>query len=283
MSDSFHGTPITPNWLLKGLCVGQYGPVIGLYCFCVSYWRPDQISLVCKIARRVMIDCGAFSVWQENLKRIAKGLEPIVVDYAFRQAYYAFCRLWLAVAPPGSFFVIFDEIDAGSQVQDALLDEVPEDLLPYAWPVWHMDEPVSRAIMLWKRFGRICVGSTGEFVTVGSPEWRARIDELSLAAREEFGEVPPPTHMLRGLQCQKPEFDTPFSQVDSAHEARNHNRLDEKVGGLFGETKQELFKADLDRWERLNCPTVWPKRLKRRRPPAHRVAHQPDLYEGQAA
>lgn len=265
MSDSYHGAPITPNRLLEMLTVGAY-------CFCVSYWRPDQIELVCRIARRVMLDCGAFSIWMANLRarlkweesgRIGPEPVPIIVDAAFRAAYYAWVRLWLAVAPQGSWFVIFDEIDAGSQVQDALLDEVPDDLLPHAWPVWHMDEPIDRAIRLTHRYGRICIGSTGEFMVIGSLDWRGRMDELFNALATEFGPDMPQTHMLRGLQCQKTGFDWPFSQMDSTNLGRNHNRM---ANDLLG-SKEDVFRAELDRWENLNCPTAWPPaRLRRRRP-----------------
>ena len=283
MSDSFHGTPITPTRLLKALTVG-------LYCFCVSYWRPDQMELVAKIARRVMIDCGAFSIWQANRRarekwtkggRVGPEPEPVIVDAAFRAAYYAFCRFWIPLCPPGSFFVIFDSIEEGSQVQDALLDEVPNDLLPWAWPVWHMNEPIDRAIILAKRYGHFCIGSTDEFVVVGSPAWRSRMDELfnSLAATF-YGPGLPPVHMLRGLQCQLPDFDWPFASVDSTNLGRNHNRLNEKAGGLLQLTKQELFQLEMDRWERANCPLTWlPMRLAHAAPTPAPPAHQPSLLE----
>lgn len=282
MSDSYHGTPITPDGLLKQLAVG-------VYCFCVSYWRADQIELVCGIARKVMIDCGAFSIWMSNRRAMEKWIKggrvgpepvPVIVDGAFRAAYYVFCRMWLAVAPPGSWFVIFDEIDAGSQVQDALLDEVPEDLLPHAWPVWHMDEPIDRAIRLAKRFGRICIGSTGEYMTVGSPDWRLRMDELFNALKAEFGDELPLTHMLRGLQCQMPDYDFPFDQMDSTNLGRNHNRMGDQVGDLAGMSKQQLFEAALQRWEMANCPLTWPPlRLAHRAPRPAPPAYQPQLFE----
>lgn len=276
MSDSFHGTPITPNPLLSSLAESQpwrRKTLLRTFCFCVSYWRPDQIKLVSQIARRVMIDNGAFSIWMANLRarlkwikagRVGSEPEPVIVDAAFRAAYYEFVRFWMPRLPQGSFFVIFDEIDAGSQIQDALLDEVPSELLPFAWPVWHMDEPISRAIALSIRYGRFCIGSTGEFMVVGSPDWRLRMDGLFNALVLEFGAKTPQnqkfplTHMLRGLQCEKDDYDLPFDQVDSTHLGRNHNRLDRMVGGITGWSKQELFEEQLWRWERLSCPSSWP-------------------------
>lgn len=281
MSDAFHGTPITPSWLLEGLKKRAY-------CFCVSYWRPDQIELIAAIARRVMIDCGAFSVWMANRRakakwikggRIGREPEPVVVDAAYRAAYYEFNREWMPKLPPGSFFVIFDEIDAGAQVQNALLDEVPEDLLPYAWPVWHMNEDLGRAIMLSKRYGRFCIGSTDEFITVGSKAWRGRMDELFNRLKAEFGDDMPLAHMLRGMQCQKGDFDYPFMSVDSTDLGRNHNRLADALGDITDMTKQQLFQGRVDYWEQHNCPPAkplpgeppsWPPlRLVHKRPATH--------------
>jgi hypothetical protein len=71
MSDSFHGMPITPNWLIANLGEEQDWRdrlLVGVFCFCVSYWRPEQIALAVKYARRLMIDCGAFSIWMANLR-----------------------------------------------------------------------------------------------------------------------------------------------------------------------------------------------------------------------
>lgn len=266
MSDSFHGTPITPDGLLKGLCIGLLGPVIGLYCFCVSYWRPDQIALLARIARRVMIDNGAFSIWMANRRarerwikggRVGPEPESVVVDRAFRDGFLAFVRYWLPRCRPGSFFVPFDEIEAGSQVQNALLEEMPEGMRSYAWPVWHMNEPIERAIGLLIVYGRICVGSTDEFVVVGSPAWRARMDELFNRILADFGEIMP-VHMLRGMQCQKDDFDYPFVSVDSTDLGRNHNRLRDFLNDVIRMTKQQLFKGRVDYWEQHNCPTAWP-------------------------
>lgn len=267
MTDAFHGTPITPDALLKGLRKRTY-------CFCVSYWRPDQIALVAQIARRVMIDNGAFSIWMANRRAAAKALkaglrppEPVVVDRIFRDGFLAFVREWLPQCPPGSFFVPFDEIEAGSQVQNALLEEMPEGMRALASPVWHMNEPIDRAVGLAIVYGRLCVGSTDEFVTVGSRAWRGRMDDLFNRLKADFGDDLPPVHMLRGMQCQKDDFDYPFVSVDSTDLGRNHNRLADALGDITDMTKQQLFQGRVDYWEQHNCPTAWPPlRLAHSRP-----------------
>lgn len=288
MSESFHGTPITPDTLLMSLKPRTI-------CCCISYWRPDQMALLARIARKVMIDCGAYSIFMANRRAMEKWRQacdaalaigaplprepvPVVVDRAFREGYLSFVRHWIPLLPAGSFFVPFDEIDAGTQVQNALLEELPEGMIPYAWPVWHMDEPLERAIGLLIVYGKMCVGSTGEFLTVGSKAWRAQMDALFNLIKATFGDDLPPIHMLRGMQCQKDNFDYPFVSVDSTDVGRNHNRLNEDVGDLTGMTKLELFQGRIAYWEQHNCPTVWPPlRLAHSAPPPPPPAHHPSL------
>jgi hypothetical protein len=249
MADAYHGLPITPNAVLE---------MLGRRCYCVSYFRPDQIALAASIALRVMIDNGAFSAWKKGL----------ILDAAYWAAFWEFVTTWLPRCPPGSSFVIPDVIDAGTQEQDALIRECPAELLPFAWPVWHMDEPISRLLALAERFGRACIGSTAEFVVVGSPAWRRRMDEAFDAELATFGKLPE-NHMLRGLQCFRPEFDYPFARADSADIGRNHNRQKRHGPRYLWAVEQRI-----NRWDALaaRCPTTWVPRGQR----------QPGLF-GEAA
>lgn len=217
MAEAFHGTPITPNPLLKALGAQRS--------YCVSYYRPDQIELLIAMGvRRLMLDNGAFSAWTESMRRLKLGKPPILFDRIYWAAYYVWVRKWLR-PERGDFFVIPDVIDAGTQEQEALIRECPADLLPYGWPVWHMDEPMGRLLSLARRFGRVCIGSTAEYRVVGSPGWRGRMDdaftELDKVDLRESTKV----HMLRGLQCTNDDYDYPFAQMDSADMGRNHNRI----------------------------------------------------------
>lgn len=237
VAEAFHGTPITPNWLLRALGKGRN--------YCVSYYRPDQIELLVAMGvRRLMLDNGAFSAWQESMRRLKKGLPPIIFDRIYWAGYYEWVRKWLR-PERGDFFVIPDVINAGTQEQEALIRECPADLLPYGWPVWHMDEPIDRLVSLVKRFGRVCIGSTSEYAVVGSFEWRERIDDAFNELLDEFGHIPL-VHMLRGLQCSNEEFDYPFSGLDSADFGRNHNR----VRNIDCEDTLASKLAKCDRWDR---------------------------------
>ncbi len=234
---AFHGTPITPLEVLTTLAKRAY---------CVSYFRPDQIAQLINLASVLMIDNGAFSAWKKGL----------TLDREYWAAFYAFVALWLILAPAGSWFVIPDVIDAGSQEQDALIRECPAELLPFGVPVWHMDEPISRLLALIERHGRVCIGSTAEFAVVGSPAWRERMDEAWNAIWTAFGRIPP-VHMLRGMQCLLPTFDYPFSTVDSTDLARNHNRLKR-----YGEHYRWAVAQKANRWDAMAAKRelVWPPR-----------------------
>jgi hypothetical protein len=197
----------------------------------------------------LMIDNGAFSAWKKG----------VVLDDAYWRAFYEFVLTWLPRADPRSWFVIPDVIDAGTQGQDALIRECPAELLNRGAPVWHMDEPVSRLLRLIERHPRVCIGSTAEYVVVGSPTWRARMDEVWDAIVETFGDIPQ-VHMLRGMQCFLPTFDYPFTSADSTDLARNHNRLKR-----YRELHKWASIQKADRWDRLaaRCPTSWVPRSQR--------------------
>ncbi len=214
----YHGGPITPNAVLLTLA-GK--------CFCVSHARPDQIETMVQIGQSVMLDNGAFSAFTKG--------KPTNWP-----AYYDWCDRWLS---PTTWAVIPDQIDAGSQQQDALLNEWPHG--DRGAPVWHMDEPLDRLVRLTEAWPRICIGSTGEFWKLLSPSWSARMDE-AWNALEQAHRRTPTVHMLRGMQLSTREW--PFASVDSTDVAQNHNR------------PHNTARAMADRWDAAQPPTRWKPR-----------------------
>jgi len=227
MTICYHGTPITPNAVLLTLA-GKH--------FCVSHMRPDQVAVCHQIGQSVMLDNGAFSKWKSGK----------AVNWP---AYYEWCDKWLDY--PTTWAVIPDEIEAGSQEQDALIREWPHG--DRGAPVWHMDEPLDRALRLADEWPRICFGANGEYSTIPGPAFTARMDAVwnELAKRHRRT---PNVHMLRGMQLTK--FPWPFASVDSTDVAQSHSRSD-----LTARTMA-------DRHDARQCPPTW----------AVREAH-PDLFE----
>lgn len=164
----YHGTPITPA------CVFD---LLGARAFCVSYARPDSLPHVLGVAPWVMLDNGAFSAFTRGR----------AVDW---RGFYA----WLEplLFHPGRWAVIPDVIDAGSQLQDALVSEWPHGAR--GAPVWHTDEPLSRLLRLCERWPRVCIGSAGEHWQIGRAPWLRRMDEVARAMGNRW----PVLHMLRG-------------------------------------------------------------------------------------
>jgi len=212
----FHGTPLTPISALYELAGRN---------FCVSHARPDDVRRVHEIGQSVMLDNGAFSAWKRGHK----------TDW---NSYYEWADKWLDC--PTTWAVIPDVIDAGTQEQDALLREWPHG--HRGAPVWHMDEPISRALRLADEWPLVCIGSTAEFLKVLSPEWTRKMDELwnEIAMRHRRL---PRLHMLRGMQLSGMQW--PFYSVDSTDIAQNHH--------LPHRTPRKMA----DRWDAMQTPHTW--------------------------
>jgi hypothetical protein len=209
----YHGGPITPNAVLLTL---------GGKCFCVSHARPEQVETMHRIGQSVMLDNGAYSAF-------TKGTPTNWPKY------YEWCDRWLDY--PTTWAVIPDAIDAGSQEQDALIQEWPHG--ERGAPVWHMDEPMDRLVRLADEWPRVCIGSTAEYWKILSPAWERRMDEAWTELMKRH-KRPPTIHMLRGMQLSLHRW--PFASVDSTDVAQNHNR------------EGNVAKAMAERWDSAQCP-----------------------------
>ena len=249
---AYHGTPITPRTVLAAMGARDY---------CVSYFRPDDVEWIDANARSWFADNGVFSFWMAALK---SGGE-VVMTRDYLDGYYEFVRRW---AKDGTgalkWAVIPDPIGTGTQELDALLREWPSDLADYGVPVWHLDEPIDRALMLLGRYGRCCFGATGEYRVILSAAFSKRMDEVFDAIQARFGTIPP-IHMFRGLQLLKPEHPWPITTADSTDRARNHNRLKG-----HGDRYLWAVKQTADRWDHMAARRTfgWPS-----------AGHQPQLFE----
>jgi hypothetical protein len=194
----------------------------------VSHTRPDDVVRAHQIGQSVMLDNGAFSKWKSDKSTDWKG-------------YYDWCDRWLG--HPTTWAVIPDVIDAGTQVQDALLREWPHR--HRGAPVWHMDEPLDRLLRLCDEWPRVCIGSTAEFAKVLSDPWCRRIDEAfnALAARHKHL---PWLHMLRGMQLAGRHW--PFASLDSTDIAQSHHR------------PYNTARQMADRWDSMQTPGRWEPR-----------------------
>jgi hypothetical protein len=158
MTIHYHGTPITPRKVLETLRGAN---------FCTSFRYPADVAWCHEYGQSNMLDNSAFTVWQENQRRVARGEAPIDMDNAFWMKFYEWADQWLAYRT--TWAVIPDVIMGDAADNDALIEQWPHG--QRGAPVWHMHEPIDR-------LKRLC------------DEWdylqnRARSELAAHAARDE--------------------------------------------------------------------------------------------------
>lgn len=194
----YHGSPITPATAAAKVLAGRHS--------FVSFANPEQLPIAIEVCQSFALDNGAFSAWMSG--------NPVSDWMPFYQ--------WVAenMNRPGfDFFVIPDVIDGDENDNDRLLKECP---LPnhMAAPVWHMHESNARLQYLARAYPRVCIGSSGQFSTVGTPNWWNRINEAINGIVDKNGF---PITKLHGLRMLNPDVFTriPFHSADSTMIGRN--------------------------------------------------------------
>ena len=131
-------------------------------------------------------------------------------------------------------------IDGTERENDELVSEWPHGVR--GAPVWHMNESIDRLVWLADEWPRVCIGSSGEFETIGTQRWHHR---MQAAMNALCGEGAPPVwiHMLRGLALGGSEY--PFASMDSTDIARNHARGNNNAASMAA------------RWDSMQCPPRW--------------------------
>lgn len=190
----FHGTPITPRSVLHELA-GR--------CFCVRYGEHRDVEACHEVGQSVMLDNGAFPAWTQGRATDWPG-------------FYRWCDRWLEYW--STWAVIPDVIDGSEAENDRLLAEWPHG--DRGAPVWHMAESLDRLKGLVAGWPLVCVGSSGQYATLGSPAWGRRMAEAMDVACDARGVPLTRLHLLRGLAYAGGPF--PFYSADSTNVARNH-------------------------------------------------------------
>lgn len=200
----------------------------------MSFCRPDQISLAIEVCQSFAVDNGAFSAWKNG--------KPIA-DWS---RYYE----WVGVIhryPSFDFAVIPDVIDGDEQANDALVAEWPwrgtAKGRSVGAPVWHMHESLGRLQRLALEWPRVCIGSSGEFSTVGDSKWWGRIAVAMNTVCDKNGT---PFCKLHGLRMLNPDVFSrlPLSSADSTNIARNVG-IDSRWSGPYSPASKPARAAIL--------------------------------------
>jgi hypothetical protein len=233
----YHGFPVWPATAASRVAVNGHA--------FVSFRRAEQLGLVMEMAASFAVDNGAFSAWKSG--------EP-VTDWS---EFYAWVRE-LMRCPNFDFAVIPDVIDGDEAANDALIDEWLAQGFP-VWtgaPVWHMHESLDRLRRLAVQFPRVCIGSSGEFATIGTPAWWTRMAEAMDVVCDEDGR---PMCKLHGLRMLNPDVFTrfPFASADSTNIAQNVGIDSKWRGGYQAVNKEARAQVLRERIESQQSPMVW--------------------------
>lgn len=205
----YHGLPITPE-------TAALRAIGGGHAF-VSFGNQQQFGLAANVCQSFAIDNGAFPAWRSG--------KPIL-DWTPFYAWAAQCKL----IPACDFAVIPDIIDGNEHENDSLLSQWPLPLW-FGAPVWHMHESFARLERLAAKYPRVCLGSSGEFATVGTPQWWHRMDGAMRVVCDDIGR---PLVKLHGLRMLNPKVFSklPLSSADSTNIGQNIG-IDTKWKGTY--------------------------------------------------
>lgn len=194
MTIHYHGLPLTPKEMLYDLA-GQH--------VCISFATElkSQTEMSLNMMQSIMFDNGAFSLYRKGGK----------LDHG---AYYK----WLApkLGHP-HWAVVPDVIDGSIEEQRELVKTWPYER-EFGAPVWHLGLPIDYLLELTDEWPMVCLGSSGKYWKVGSPDWRRRMDEATEALMKNRIRAPR-LHGLRMMAQAGKHW--PLASVDSVNISRN--------------------------------------------------------------
>lgn len=211
----------------------------------VSFIDTQQFGLVLEVCQTFAVDNGAFSAWRSG--------EPVTDWSRFYE--------WIAEVhryPQFDFAVIPDVIDGDEAANDALLDEWAwKETAPWVGaPVWHLHESLERLERLALTYPRVCLGSSGAYAVIGTPQWFNRMAEAMDVICDREGR---PVCKIHGLRMLNTDIFRrfPFASADSTNIARNVGIDSKWLGMLPPMTKESRAQVMRERIEAYQAPTFW--------------------------
>ena len=188
--------------------------------FVLIPWKnKDDLVRAMECSRGFIIDNSAFSFWSTKES-------PDWRDYA----------KWVNQVsnhPRFNWAIIPDVIDGSEEENDCLIEMWKSWSCVQGVPVWHMHESLDRLFRLCHNYGRVAIGSSGQWPTPGVGGWWDRMDEAFDRITDGQGYPIAKIHGLRMLRRDIIER-YPLSSADSTNAAQNGNREGNKIGcGTF--------------------------------------------------
>ena len=230
----YHGSPITPATAAAEVLQGKHS--------FISFAHTSQLDIAIDVCQSFALDNGAFSAWKSG--------KP-VTDWT---DYYNWVDE-LQCTPNFDFAVIPDVIDGDEIENDNLIKEWPHDKFISA-PVWHMHESIERFYHLCNNWPRVCIGSSGSYSQIATPQWWARIGQ---ALNEVVNAKGQPPCKLHGLRMLDPEVfkRLPLASADSTNIARNIGIDKAWKGNYMPPDKAWRAKVMAARIESENGASAW--------------------------
>ena len=173
--------------------------------FCVSFADARDLETCLEIGQSLMMDNGAFTAYTKGRPMDKPG-------------FYAWCEEYLAHP---NWAVIPDVIGGSVEEQREYMSDwpFPKEL---SAPVWHLNLSLEWLQELADTYGRVCLGSSGEFWQIGTRKWEQRMDqafEMLTKTRRHL----PWVHGMRMLGQSDGRW--PLASADSSNIARHHAEL----------------------------------------------------------
>ena len=211
----------------------------------IPWIRQEDIGAAAEVCQSFCLDNGAFSAWMDG--------KPIL-DWS---GYYEWLDEW-CLHPAFDFAVIPDVIDGTETDNDRLIGDFVQRFdkaLTIGSPVWHMHESLGRLEGLVRFWPRVCLGSSGEYATVGTDKWWRRMREAMKIACYDDGR---PRTKLHGLRMLDPSVFhmLPLSSADSTNAVRNSSNFS-RFGNYKPPTASQRMTVIADRIESHQSPAIW--------------------------
>lgn len=222
----------------------------------IPWSNPEDIATAAEVCQSFCVDNGAFSAWKTG--KPVKDWTP----------YFEFVAKW-SRHPAFDFAILPDEVDGDERANDALISkavnwhrsadgEFKGQGARWA-PVWHLHESLDRLARLVATWYRVCLGSSGEFATVGTDKWWHRMGEAMEAACDEDGQ---PRAKLHGLRMLDPAVfhRLPLTSADSTNAVRNSHPA--RFGMYPAPNAGTRMAVIAERIESHSSAAVWVRREK---------------------
>ena len=211
----------------------------------IPWSRPEDIGAAAEVCQSFCLDNGAFTAWKQG--------EPIA-DWS---GYYEWVSDW-SKHPAFDFAIIPDVIDGTEVDNDRLLGEWAmrfKRAQHIGAPVWHIHESLGRLEELVRFWPRICLGSSGEFSTVGTDKWWRRMSEAMNIACDQHGR---PRTKMHGLRMLDPAVFhcIPLASADSTNAVRNSSNFS-RFGNYQPPTAAQRMTIIASRIEAHQSPAIW--------------------------